>query len=791
MLNKEERTFMAGRYGEIEQAADGIDPAATKSARLVYVCEIYGKLKRYDKLARCLDTLEKKIAAGDTDGMAEMGAVSQGLLSAMKPLIEGASGQKLAFDVTPKLWQMRAEMHIDLGDYRAAIDEAQKAIASLPPLLGERRFMFSTIPAGSEATAGGRVVRFKAMGVESLALALSGEKAAALKLAGELEALGTRGAAPTAFDILDLAYSEKQVGLARTYVALGEYRHAYDIVSKNGDSFVRGFINLASGGFAMEGGSLLAYVEIERDFMLHKAEMETGRLGEAKAGYDAMLQNPATADNGDMYWIVLYDRGRIAESEGDAKGAIDFYKRAVEVIERQRSTLSTEASKIGFVGNKQALYGDLVRVLVRAHEDSAAFDYVERSKARALVDMLASQRDFAVARGDAAKVRELLAQNDAAEMAARAPGASDPANATRGRVLQVREQLAKQEPELASLVSVSTLPAREIQSRLGEGETLVEYYAAGPELYAFVLGRGGLRVFVLDGANLPADVQTLRRALQDPNNPDDFRAPAQRMYARLVRPLEPALGGEKLIVVPHGALHYLPFGALHDGSRFLVESRSLRVLPAGSVLKFIKAGGRDKAGELLALGNPDLGDRQYDLQFAQAEAEGIVKGQPRSRALVRAQASETAFRTYASGFRFIHVASHGMFDPDAPLKSALLLARDAQNDGQLTVGELYSMRIDADLVTLSACETGLGRIASGDDVVGLTRGFLYAGASSIVASLWQVDDAATGELMSEFYAALRAGADKREALRRAQLAALKSRPHPFFWAPFQLTGSAD
>ena len=120
---------------------------------------------------------------------------------------------------------------------------------------------------------------------------------------------------------------------------------------------------------------------------------------------------------------------------------------------------------------------------------------------------------------------------------------------------------------------------------------------------------------------------------------------------------------------------------------------------------------------------------------------------------------------------------------------AIALSKDDTSDGRLKVGKLYSMRLDADLVTLSACETGLGKVANGDDVVGLTRGFLYAGASTIVASLWKVDDQATAQLMNQFYQRLKSG-DKREALRQAQLETSRQFSHPYFWAAFQLTGNA-
>ena len=245
-----------------------------------------------------------------------------------------------------------------------------------------------------------------------------------------------------------------------------------------------------------------------------------------------------------------------------------------------------------------------------------------------------------------------------------------------------------------------------------------------------------------------------------------------------------------VLIVAHGPLHYLPFNALHDGNGYLIERYSLRLLPSASVLKYLKGVRPQTTGTLLAFGNPDLGDPRLDLKHAQTEAQDVAKVLPNSRALVRREASESAFKRYGEGFKYLHIASHGTFNADSPLTSALLLAKDSTNDGTLTVGELYSMRLNADLVTLSACETGLGKIANGDDVVGLTRGFLYAGSRSIVASLWKVDDEATAYLMTRFYGALK-GTSKREALRLAQLETRKKYPHPYYWAAFQLTGEAS
>jgi CHAT domain-containing protein len=249
--------------------------------------------------------------------------------------------------------------------------------------------------------------------------------------------------------------------------------------------------------------------------------------------------------------------------------------------------------------------------------------------------------------------------------------------------------------------------------------------------------------------------------------------------------------GRNIIIVPHGTIHYLPFNALHDGKGYLIDRYSFRILPSASVIKFLQNRHVSKPTGILAFGNPDLGDPRYDLVYAQNEAISVARSQPQSKVFLRKEATETAFNKYGKGFKYIHFATHGQFNADVPLTSALMLVGDSENDGMLTVDKLYSASLDSDLVTLSACETGLGKIANGDDIVGLTRGFLYAGSSSIVASLWKVDDLATSQLMTNFYSNIIRVKDKREALRQAQLQCRKQYPHPYYWAAFQLTGNAQ
>ena len=724
--------YWQGRYHELLAMLQTRVDAGQKLPifYLSYLAEAQYGVRQYRAALAVADEMERRIAAGDN------------LLGNL-----GGSGRVMA--AAPPYY--RAAVALDLGAYEDALRYGAEALAKAASIRSD-----------------GWVILIQ--GVVGVANAFLGRTDEARKSLEVLRGTATGDNGP-----------EKFTAIARIHMALKEYDRALAAINDPGAETKKVF--LFRGTY--DGTSR----EVPKSFIRAKCLYETGALSQAKAAYDQLLKLQQIEQLGGVYWGSLHDRARIALREGDIPGAIEFLKKAVEAIERQRSSIDSEAGRIGFVGDKQAVYQALVSTLVAKGDAAAALGYVERSKARALVDMLAGKRDFSVTEGSAQRVGELLAAADTAAVAARGIEPTAEATAAKRSVARARNQeLAQAAPELSSLVTVSAADAATLQQLLPADETLVEYFYAGDELYAFVATREAVSATRLDGRGLNADIGVFRRAIQDPAA-SRWEEPAKKLYGRLVAPIRERLRTPNLLVVAHGALHYLPFNALHDGSGFLVESYAIRLLPAATALKFLKADPAEKPGTLLAFGNPDLGDKSLDLPFAQAEAEEVAKTLPRSRALVRRDATRAAFRKYAADFRFIHIASHGDFDAERPLASSLLLARDGTDDGRLTVSDLYSMRVDASLVTLSACETGLGKVANGDDVVGLTRGFLYAGTRTIVASLWPVDDRATGDLMTAFYRSLGKGLSKREALRAAQREQLKRQSHPFFWAAFQLTGN--
>ena len=531
----------------------------------------------------------------------------------------------------------------------------------------------------------------------------------------------------------------------------------------------------------------VAVEDVSNALLYAQSLVRLGRTDQARAMLDTLLAMPEIRAMGNLYWVALYERGRIALQQGQGAEGIRLLTQSVDAIESVRSTISFEAAKIGFAGDKQTVYAALIGALAQAGDWQQAFLYAERAKARALVDLLAQRRDLGPPPSADAKVRELFANAVTVDSSV---GLATTDETVRGIkvVADSRDTLSNVAPEAASLISVQKVGLAEVVSRMGPDETLVDYYGQGDDLYAFVLSGPLIKGYKLSAQGLEEDVRAFRAAID--RRDGHARDIGLKLHERLIRPLLADIQGTKLIISPHGVLHYLPFAALPEGEGYLLDRFSLRLIPSASTLVYLRPGQPQKLGKLLALGNPDLGARAFDLPNAQVEAVKVAAMFPDSRALVRAEASKSAVKALGNGFSILHFATHGKFDANAPLSSGLYLAKGTEPDGVLTVSDLYSLRWDVDLVTLSACETGLGKVANGDDVIGLTRGFLYAGARSIVASLWEVDDAATAHLMESFYRNL-ASHDKREALRLAQIETRERYPEPWFWAAFNILGRAD
>jgi len=352
------------------------------------------------------------------------------------------------------------------------------------------------------------------------------------------------------------------------------------------------------------------------------------------------------------------------------------------------------------------------------------------------------------------------------------------------------ERVRKESLEQASLMSVEPVTRLEIQGLLPAGTTLLEYLVTEHEVIVWVVDRQRATVVRIPGdrQGLVTEVRQYRSALANQAPLADVQAHAERLHRQLFEPVRSHIRGDHLLIVPNDVLHYLPFGALRSSAgRWVVEDFALATLPSASVLRYLVAKSAGASDRALVVGNPDLG-AGLALRWAEREAGIVGQREPgATTVLTRADATEAQVKALIETAGFIHFATHGELSEADPLSSALLFVPGGGEDGRLEVRELFGLDLHARLVVLSACETGLGKLSRGDELVGLQRAFLYAGTPAVVTTLWKVDDRASYELMRAFYDDLKR-VSVAESLRAAQLETMRAFPHPFAWAAFGLTG---
>lgn len=558
--------------------------------------------------------------------------------------------------------------------------------------------------------------------------------------------------------------------------------------------------------------------------LLGQAEVRR-RGGQAEPSlplYGEGLELATAVSNRELLWRLYHGRGRALEALDRPEDALAAYQAAIEVIETLRGQIREEPFRAGFLEDKYEVYVDLVRLLLRLGRIEEAFFYVERSRARAYLDLLGNGSIRFSAEGQSLgdeeralrkrieQLQKLLEQEgerpppefraSAAETFQR-----ELAEAQRQYSLLLA-QLRVADPELESFVVVNPLGVREVQGLLREGEVLLEYFLAKDRLAIFLLTRDQVRHFdqPVGEKDIRAKVELFRDRLRPALKSEDWRGPAASLWELLLGPVEKSgllQDSTLLYVVPQGVLHYLPFAALWrtTGSEgeFLIEKHLIAYLPSASTLRFSrqKEGIRRKSLLAMAPGNSGL-------RFAKEEVQAIdnfFAGDDRL-ALGR-EATEELCKGHCGEYGVLHFATHGHLNKLNPLFSRIDLEPSQGSDGRLEVFEIMGLRLHADLATLSACNTALGsgyfsEVPAGDDWVSLTRAFIYAGTPTVVASLWEVDDRSTTDLMKAFYRHLALDGRKAEALAAAQREFLhRSTPrtykNPYHWASFVLVGNAD
>jgi CHAT domain-containing protein len=500
---------------------------------------------------------------------------------------------------------------------------------------------------------------------------------------------------------------------------------------------------------------------------------------------------------------------------------------AVASTEQVAGTLRLDERRAGFLSDKWDAYAELA-LLERARGRPAdAFLASERLRARQTLDLLARGRIASPERdADSLAGREQDLRRRITELTRILAPVEPGAGALRGAELReasegVREELAEAQrsytellqalreksPAYARMVTPQTAAWSAVAARLRPDEALLEYLVTDSTTLVFVVSRDSLAVLDLGVGQktLASLVDFTRSALSRPpsqRGPDPplWQAPLRRLHAWLLAPVERAglLGGKRaLIVVPHAELHYLPFGALLDPREggFVATRYSVSYAPSATVWLTLAARAAPRGPERVLA----LAPRARQLPGTGREVSMIqnIFGR-RAEALVGAAATESAFRSAAQGKTVLHLATFGVLNKHNPLFSFVELSPSGHEDGRLEVHEVFGLALQARLVVLSACQTGLGSgamadVPAGDDWVGLVHAFLTAGAGEVLATLWPVEDRTTARLMTAFYRGIAGGATDADALRDAQRAVLRdpATADPFYWAGFSLVGSAS
>jgi CHAT domain-containing protein len=252
------------------------------------------------------------------------------------------------------------------------------------------------------------------------------------------------------------------------------------------------------------------------------------------------------------------------------------------------------------------------------------------------------------------------------------------------------------------------------------------------------------------------------------------------LYRELVAPFRERLRAQHLVIVPHGMLHYVPFHALFDGEQYLIDSFTISYAPSSSVYAHCQRKPPLATGPSLVMGVPD-----ERAPLILEEVQAVSRALPRAGLIVGAAANHAALREKGEHSKYIHIATHGSFRQDNPMFSGIRLG-----DAYLNLYDLYQLKLEADLVTLSGCSTGMNAVSPGDELLGLIRGLLYAGAHSLLLTLWDVHDQSTAAFMTRFYLRLAAREPKARALQSAMKDLRYEYPHPYYWAPFILIGKS-
>jgi CHAT domain-containing protein len=359
-------------------------------------------------------------------------------------------------------------------------------------------------------------------------------------------------------------------------------------------------------------------------------------------------------------------------------------------------------------------------------------------------------------------------------------------------LIRVLQEASVSEATQAGVAGSEKVSLEKIRESIGSDTVVLEFFQTGDRILACLLAQNRLEILPV---TLASRVSNTLRLLQFQLSKfrlgteyaqefhhallESTKAHLRSLYDELVAPVRDRLRSHHILVVPHGVLHYVPFHALFDGERYLIDDHTISYAPSASTFALCTTKPVNADGPALLMGVPDEKAPSID-----EELRALKRMLPDAATYVGPAASEYVLKTVGSRSRLVHIATHGYFRQDSPMFSSIRLG-----GSYLSLYDLYQLHLPADLITLSGCATGLNVVVAGDELIGLARGLFQAGARSLLLSLWDVHDQSTAEFMKRFYSRFQQGAGKGEAVRQAMLEIREVYPHPYQWAPFVLMGA--
>ena len=546
-----------------------------------------------------------------------------------------------------------------------------------------------------------------------------------------------------------------------------------------------------------------------------RISLRSGDLAAARSECMRALKRLEKLDAPVLRYQAEFLMGQIEQESRNSSRAYDCFQRARESLEALRSNLHGEELRIAFMKNRLEVYESLVELCIDARGplDGAeeSFGYIELAKSRSLAELLV-QHGSGTAPSDPGqsglvrRIRELredlnwyYRRIENEQLSKESP--------SQRRIEQLQKQALAHEAELirafrevpateldSAAIGSATASLQRIRECLPPHTAIIEYFSVKDRFLATVLTPGHIEMVPLTPVSRIGNLLRMyqfqmskfslgREYLKGFETPllAATQAHLRQLYNELLAPLLDRLRDARhLVIVPHGILHYLPFHALFDGTQYLIDAFSVSYAPSSTIYAHCQSKSSSGSGRPLILGVPD-----ERAPLILEEVRAVAKALGDSELIVGDAADSVALRERGQHARAIHIATHGKFRQDNPMFSSIRLG-----DAYLSLYDLYQLRLEADLVTLSGCATGMNGVSPGDELLGLIRGLLYAGARSLVLTLWDVHDQSAAAFMAKFYRQWSSGNCKSLALQAAMRELRKEYPHPYYWAPFVLIGKS-